>query len=95
MRTTYELVQGIVEFVGSELIDLARVADTATAGVAAISVQNDAYVARHRSLLELTQEPMFVNPIERSQQSRRRKRFSVDSALQSRLVLDQGRAHRF
>src|SRR5438045_8313368 len=49
-------VQDLVELVGATLINLARIAQAALASMAAISVQDDADMARHRPLLELMKE---------------------------------------
>jgi hypothetical protein len=50
------------------LIDFTRVAEASAATVAAISIQDDANVARQRSTFELMQQSTLVNPVEKSQQ---------------------------
>ena len=54
--------------VGATLIDLAWIAQASLAGMAAISVQDDADMARHRPLLELMKESALVNPIKETQE---------------------------
>jgi hypothetical protein len=46
-------VQDIVKLLGAALIDFAWVAHASLASMAAISIQDDANVVRHRSLFEL------------------------------------------
>src|SRR5436190_9651638 len=74
-------VQDLVELVGATLIDLAWIAQASLAGMAAISVQDDADVARHRPLRELMKEAALVNPIKGTQEQRSRR------ALVGRLAL--------
>ena len=63
-------VQDIVKLLGTTLIDFTWIAQASLASMAAISVQDDANVARHRPLFELIQEPALVNPIKKTQQRR-------------------------
>jgi hypothetical protein len=52
------------------LIDFTRVGHAAAATVAAISIQDNANVARQRSSFDLAQESTLVTPVEKSQQLR-------------------------
>src|SRR5207253_11443186 len=63
-------VQNIVKLLRATLIDFTWVAQASLASMAAISIQDDANVARHRPLFELIQEPALVNPIKKTQQRR-------------------------
>jgi hypothetical protein len=68
------------------LIDFTRVAEAATATVAAISVQDNANVARQRFSFDSAQESTFVNPVEESQQPRRGNAALKGPLLHSRPV---------
>ena len=75
------------------MIDFTRVAGAATATVAAISVQDNANVARQRSSFDLTQESTLVNPVEKSEQLRGPSSSAKGPLRHSRVVdIDQGRA---
>jgi hypothetical protein len=74
------------------LIDFTRVANAVTATVAAISVQDNANVARQRFSFDLAQQSTFVNPVEKSQQRRGNAAFK-GPLLHSRLIdIGQGGA---
>src|SRR6516162_5291620 len=60
----------MVKLLGTTLIDLIWVAQASLASMAAISIQDDANVARHRPLFELIKEPALVNPIKKTQGQR-------------------------
>src|SRR5262249_32140128 len=74
-------VQDVVEFGGSIVIDFMRGTETMTASVAAISIKDNANVARQRSSLELVQESALVNPVEKLQQPRWSKALIVEFSL--------------
>jgi hypothetical protein len=85
-------VQDVIEFVGAALIDFTRVAEAATASVAAISIQDNANVARQRSSFDLAQQSTLVNPVEKSQQLRGPSS-AKNPLLHGRVVnIDQGGA---
>ena len=62
--------QNIVKLLGATLIDCTWIAHASPASMAAISIQDDANVARHRPLFELTKESALVNPIKKAQEQR-------------------------
>src|SRR5262249_43512449 len=63
-------VQDIVEPLGATLIDFTWVAQASLASMAAIAIQDDANVARHRPALELIKELALVKPIKKTQEQR-------------------------
>src|SRR5262249_51131597 len=79
-------IKDIVELVGPILIDFTRGAEALTASMAAISVQDDANVARQRSPLELTQESALVNPVQKLQQLWAGSAFAAGLSLSTRLA---------
>src|SRR5262249_1040523 len=63
-------VQDIVKLLGAPMIDFTWVAQAPLASMAAISIQDDANVARRRLLFELVKEPALVNPVKKTQERR-------------------------
>jgi len=63
-------VQDIVKLLGATLIDFTWVAQASLAGMAAISIQDDANVLRHRPPFELIEEPALINPIKETERQR-------------------------
>jgi pantoate kinase len=57
------------------LIDLTRIAEASALTMTAVSIQDDADVARQSSARQLMQQPPLVKPIEESQ------RFSKDTGF--------------
>jgi hypothetical protein len=64
----------IVKLLGATLIDFTWVAQASLAGMAAISIQDDANV-RHRPPFELIEEPALINPIKETERQRRGRAF--------------------
>src|SRR6516165_8346998 len=60
----------MVKLLSTTLIDLIWVAQASLASMAAISIQDDANVARHRPLFELIEESALVNPIKKTYKRR-------------------------
>jgi hypothetical protein len=56
----------MVKLLGTTLIDFIWIAQASLASMAAISIQDDANVARHRPLFELIDESALVNPIKKT-----------------------------
>jgi hypothetical protein len=61
-------VQDIVQLLGATLIDFTWVAQASLASMAAISIQDDANVPRHRPAFEQIKESALVNPIKKTQE---------------------------
>src|SRR5262249_29449838 len=89
-------VEDVVELLGATLIDFRWIAQAPLACMAAISIQDDADVARHRLLFKLIKEPALVNPIKETQEKRSGRTFVRWLSLPSLLPdIEPGRGSLF
>jgi hypothetical protein len=68
-------VQDLVELARTQAIDFAGFGQLSLLAIAAIAVENDPHVARHRLLAKLAQQPVLVDVVEQARH--RRTRFAV------------------